>query len=580
MGYKVNEVYTLKVVGMIFDTHTDRNYIQVQDDNLYFYKVKPYLWHIEWGGTPDTIDCVVTGFDSHGSPKFVIRRLDMLEKFYSIGETYTFHISSDKCIDPKTGKKFYEITDKVQDISQRYYTEEDYKDGDSLELTVSNIIETVSKSAYLKFGKTLENNAFNLPTNKLTIDYEMEADLQEARKKVGGSEGLHVEWKSSIAYVAGEIKPNIDKQLGVIMRVIASFQNSEGGTLYIGVNDNGQISGINQDFQYLNTGYDVVENGYKYSQTLDSYQLKIHNTAVKRLGKSANSNIDIKFAKEGELYYCIIDVKPNKRPVYLDGNKLFQRAGNMIQMLTDEEMSNFVIDRSSFIPKTITCTPPIHDPIVNVEQETAPITPAVHIIEHKDSDVKFFMRFYKDGQWAYSKKKSTKSDYLIEFPIYKDTLKESLLLCYANGCINRISPYEFLNPKRSDNKRKYKKENTIYSNGFNTDSQLVAIYSCFDKDYIAIKCFNDEGVSYAKVHSIDAFTKYEAIQSKGKQAVPTGATNVSYTLIQSGQFHFVSALYLKNYLTTTSYGFKVKNIQLQSSIQNLDKLNRQEAIPH
>lgn len=579
MNYKVNEVYTLKVVGMIFDTHTDRNYIQVQDDDQILYNIKPYLWHLEWGGTPDTIDCVVTGFDNMGSPRFIIRKLDMLEKFYSIGETYIFNISSNKCFDSKTGNKFYEITDKVQDITQRYYTEEDYNEGDKIELKVSNIIETVTKNAYLKFEKIVDGNTSEI-TNKLGIDYETDADLQEARKKVGGCEGLHIEWKSSIAYVAGEIVPNIDKQLGVIMRVIASFQNSDGGTLYIGVNDNGQICGINQDFQFLNTGYDVIEMGFKYSQTLDSYQLKIHNTVVKRLGKSANSNIDIRFAKEGELYYCIIDVKPNKRPVYLDGNKLFQRAGNMIQMLTNEEMSNFIIDRSNFTPNAFPCSTPIQDPIVNIEQETAPITPSVNIIERKDSDIKFFMRFYEDGQWAYSKKKSTTLDYLIEFPIYKDTLKESLLLCYANGCITRISPYEFLNPKRSDNKRKYKKEDTRYSNGFYADSQLVGIYSCFNKDYIAIKCTDCEGTSYAKVHSIDAFTKYEAIQSKGKQAVPTGAVNISYTLIQSGQFHFVSALYLKNYLTTTSYGFKVKNIQLQSSIQNLDKLNRQEAIPH
>lgn len=110
----------------------------------------------------------------------------------------------------------------------------------------------------------------------------------------------------------------------------ASFQNAKGGNLYIGVNDNGAISGINQDFQYLNTGTDVTEHGMKYSASLDSYQLKIHNAIKARLGAMSNSNIDIKFAKEGDLYYCIVSVQPMRRPVFLDQTALFQRSGKAL----------------------------------------------------------------------------------------------------------------------------------------------------------------------------------------------------------------------------------------------------------
>lgn len=579
MIYKQFEVYTFKVLGLILDIKSDRYFMKIQDEDLNTYNVKPYLWHIEWGNTIDTIDCVFRGNDILGRPKFVIRKLDMLEKFYEIGKTYTFNIGSSKLKDQNTGSEYYEIVDRTQEISQRYYTNENHNEGDTIELKVLDITENVAKDAFLRFERptTDQTGANGTSTTSNNNDKATDDELKAVREKVGGQEGLHVEWKSSIAYVAGDIVPNIDKQLGVIMRVIASFQNSEGGTLYIGVNDNGQISGINHDFQHLNTGYDVTELDYKYSPTLDSYQLKIHNAVVQRLGKAANSNIDIKFAKEGDLYYCIVEVKASKRPVYLDGNKLFQRAGNMIQILTYEDMTNFVIDRNSKYAQAQSKAPVVvssKSNIVQIEKENTPILQPANTITRNSDDVKFYLRFFNDGQWSYSKKPSTERDIMIEFPIYKDTLKESLLLCYANGCINRISPYEFLNPKRNG-RRRYKTENTKYSNGLYQDSQLVAVYSCYDKDYIAIKCTDSDGINYAKVHDVDIFTKYDSINSKGKQAVPTGSTNVSYTLIQSSQFHFVSALYMKKHKTTTDHGFRVKNIQMKSTFENLEKLTKQ-----
>lgn len=575
MTYQKFEIYTFKVLGIILDPKSDRWFMQIENDDQEKFNVKPYQWHLEWAGTIDTVNCVCVGNDMFGRPKFVIRKYDILEKFYSVGESYTFVINSEKTIDQNSRQTFYEILDKSQDISQRYYSNDDLNEGDPITLTVAGITESARKDAFLKFQDT-NCGTGNPLVKKGFIDKDTEEELINARKKVGNFEGQHVEWKSSIAYLAGEIEPNIDKQLGVIMRVIASFQNAEGGTLYIGVNDNGQICGINQDFQYLNTGHDVTEMNYNYTPTLDSYQLKIHNTAILKLGKTANSNINIKFAKEGDLYYCIIEVKACRRPVYFDGNKLFQRVGNMTQMLTHEDMTNFILDRNSH-STTVTeaITERVETNLVEPQLETAPILQPSVITRHSDNDVKFYLRFYADGQWSYSKKSSAEADILREFPIYKDTLKESLLLCYANGCITRISPYEFLNPKRSDNKRKYKKENVRYSNGYNQEAELLAVYSCFDRDYLAIRSTDTDGIQYAKVHEVDAFTKYEAIQSKGKQAVPTGASEISYTLIQSSQFHFVSALYLKSYKTTTEYGFHQKDPQLKSTFENLEKLERQ-----
>lgn len=568
MSYQVNEVYNLKVLGIYLDSRTEQHYLKLQDAEGAEYKVKPFRYHIEWAGELDSVNCVCCGLEPR--PWFKLRKLDLLEKFYQVGDEYPF-VVREKCTD-NNGAQYYVIEDNILEIKQRYYTKEEHDVGDIFLLTVKSIDETSFKDAFLSFVP--ENQSETKPEVKALVkDVEVIEDLSEARAKVGGAEGQCVEWKSSIAFVAGQINPDIDKQLSVILKIIASFQNSKGGTLYIGVNDNGVVSGINQDFQYLNTGNDVTEYGYTYNTTLDSYQLKIHNAVKERLGVLSNSHIDINFAQEGELYYCIIKVAPTRRPIYLDQQAIYQRAGNMCQRLRGEDMTNFILDRErQYSQYDVETTTQPQVKYVEKEQEALPLPSQVITSETSSLEVKFYMQFYTNGQWSYSKKKSDATDIKVEVPIYKETLKEVLLLCYNNGCVNRIRPYDFLNPKRANGKRGWKEEGRRYENGFNLEAELMAVYSCHCNDYIAVFSTDKDFEQYAKVHSISALTERNAIQLKGIQTVPSDFTTVSFALIPAGKYHFVSALGLKNYQTTTSYGFRRKNIQLRTTFESLDNL--------
>ena len=568
MSYQVNEVYNLKVLGIYLDSRTEQHYLKLQDAEGAEYKVKPFRYHIEWAGELDSVNCVCCGLEPR--PWFKLRKLDLLEKFYQVGDEYPF-VVREKCTD-NNGAQYYVIEDNILEIKQRYYTKEEHDVGDIFLLTVKSIDETSFKDAFLSFVP--ENQSETKPEVKALVkDVEVIEDLSEARAKVGGAEGQCVEWKSSIAFVAGQINPDIDKQLSVILKIIASFQNSKGGTLYIGVNDNGVVSGINQDFQYLNTGNDVTEHGYTYNTTLDSYQLKIHNVVKERLGVLSNSHIDINFAQEGELYYCIIKVAPTRRPIYLDQQAIYQRAGNMCQRLRGEDMTNFILDRErQYSQYDVEAPTQPQVKYVEKEQEALPLPSQVITSETSSLEVKFYMQFYTNGQWSYSKKKSDATDIKVEVPIYKETLKEVLLLCYNNGCVNRIRPYDFLNPKRANGKRGWKEEGRRYGNGFYLEAELMAVYSCHYNDYIAVMSTDGSYDQYAKVHAISAVTEHTAIQLKGNQMVTSDTTTVSFALIPLNKYHFVSALAHKDYQTTTSNGFKRKNIQLRSTFESLDQL--------
>ena len=66
-----------------------------------------------------------------------------------------------------------------------------------------------------------------------------------------GEETIDTEYKTSIVFPAGNShSANPDKQMEEIMKVINSFLNTVGGTLYVGVNDYGLGTGVEEDLNH------------------------------------------------------------------------------------------------------------------------------------------------------------------------------------------------------------------------------------------------------------------------------------------------------------------------------------------
>lgn len=566
--YQENEVYTFKALGINFDSKTEQHYLLVEDPEGFQFRVRPYRYQIDWAGDFDTVDCVARINEGTGNLWFVQRKLDILEQLYEVGEEYPFFVREQHT--DQNGSNYYLIEDNIQEITQRYYTKAKHDIGDCILLTVSGILESPKKDAYLKFEPESAHTAHAKPAEK---DKEVIKEFAAERAKVGGSEGQKVEWKTSIAYVAGEIEPNIDKQLSIILKIIASFQNSKGGDLYIGVNNNGVITGIHYDLPHLNSGADTIEQNRKYSQTLDSYKLKIHNAIKDRLGAMSNANVDIRFAKEGDLHYCIVSVKPTLRPVFLDGAALYQRAGNMCQRLRGEEITNFILNREREYKENVEeYVKPIVDNLVMEDKQKDVITipQPVATIMDKEKKVRWYMQFYENGTWSYSKTRSKTAGIAIEVPIYRDCVNGALLICYDNGHVCRINPSEILAGGRCS---KWKPEGKIYKNGLNKGLNVAAVYCCGSRDYLAIFSNGADGVEYAKVHNLEAITERTVLNCQGNQVVKTGTpAGVRYALITADKFHFVSSLVLKDYQTTLTNGFRRKNIQLRATFDMLDKI--------
>ena len=170
-----------------------------------------------------------------------------------------------------------------------------------------------------------------------TVDTEVETPLEEM---IAEGESGDLEFKSSFRW---SYQGNcIDKRLeDVILKSIAAFSNSDGGTLLIGVNDEGEILGLEHDYAEL--------DGNK-----DEFELHLRNLVNKSLGVGFGaSNLSVSFPSVEEKEVCKIEIKRANTPQYLavldknnnKSDKFYVRSGNSSVELPLKEVSAYVQSR-------------------------------------------------------------------------------------------------------------------------------------------------------------------------------------------------------------------------------------------
>ena len=108
----------------------------------------------------------------------------------------------------------------------------------------------------------------------LSIETENDADLEADGGIYLGIESGTQEFKTSMVYPSNNhMQPDEYAQnLNVLKGVCAFLNSTTGGTLYLGVNDQGMVVGIENDMKFLNF------------HTIDSYMRYIQDTAKKHFG--------------------------------------------------------------------------------------------------------------------------------------------------------------------------------------------------------------------------------------------------------------------------------------------------------
>ncbi len=126
---------------------------------------------------------------------------------------------------------------------------------------------------------------------------------QRLRDLILGGETKVVEFKSTARLNLHTKDKDVAVEWGVL-KSIAAFANSYGGTLLVGVQDDGTVVGVEGDLPYVK------------HQNLDGWKLRLNDAVATSMGKVTASDLDVStcFLDGGSVVR--IDVGPSAKPVF------------------------------------------------------------------------------------------------------------------------------------------------------------------------------------------------------------------------------------------------------------------------
>lgn len=173
--------------------------------------------------------------------------------------------------------------------------------------------------------------------------------VESKQRRLTVSEDLYHEFKTSAIYPAdNHMKPDEYRQGQVIARTVASFLNTEGGTLYLGVDNAGNLIGLDNDFRYISH---TQAGDYDIRETLDRYNLYLQKSLRRYLGTTVDGLslvpdfIDLQYEQVDSLWICHITVRPfTGRAVLLkpDDKLYLRRIGETVEVRDATEKRRFI----------------------------------------------------------------------------------------------------------------------------------------------------------------------------------------------------------------------------------------------
>jgi hypothetical protein len=160
---------------------------------------------------------------------------------------------------------------------------------------------------------------------------------------IAEGESDELEFKSSLRWDTKQ--QVINKKLEeVIVKSVAAFANGQGGTLLIGVNDDGEILGLDRDYSSLGEG------------DRDKFELHLRNLLSQHLGVAFVANkTKVRFPSVNDREICQIDITPSSKPIVVKltdkigqiQERFYVRSGNSARELPMSEMQVFIKERFS-----------------------------------------------------------------------------------------------------------------------------------------------------------------------------------------------------------------------------------------
>lgn len=186
----------------------------------------------------------------------------------------------------------------------------------------------IESDDYEVFLQSRSNNIYNELKARIELEH-IEPEKDEIEELVLGGESETVEFKSTLRYDLHQKIVN-KKMEYIIAKTIAAFMNCNGGNLLIGVDDNMNSLGLEDDFSTLKKG------------DIDGFELQLIEVIKKYIGREFSSHIKISFPTFDDNQICHVKVSKSSKPIFteFEGREdFFVRSGCSSQPLSREEQS-------------------------------------------------------------------------------------------------------------------------------------------------------------------------------------------------------------------------------------------------
>ncbi len=119
----------------------------------------------------------------------------------------------------------------------------------------------------------------------------------------------------------------------MVLKTIAAFLNSAGGTLIIGVEDDGNIWGLEKDLKLVP------------GKNLDGFEQQLMNLISSHIGTAYAGLLKTRFAEIDGNVICAVDVERAPEPAYVEDSKgktFYVRMGNTTRSLDVHEVHSYI----------------------------------------------------------------------------------------------------------------------------------------------------------------------------------------------------------------------------------------------
>ncbi|MEX1221628.1 MAG: ATP-binding protein, partial [Idiomarina sp.] len=233
---------------------------------------------------------------------FTIKGVGKSQALPESGFRISFNILTAKSFDSKEGKEVLKLLGRIS-------SEADMTSAPALEklLSLESELKLTPQSLLEKFVKELINSD--------------ETDFVEFKEAL------------SIPRVPNEKNSSAPKSIEYqTLKCIAAFLNSEGGHLLLGVDDSGNIMGVER------------EVNANFQGSYDKFYRHIQTIIKDRLGSDASRLTEIKPCSINDKRIIVINVTPASRPIELK-SKFFIRKFAKCEALSEETLKDYIKER-------------------------------------------------------------------------------------------------------------------------------------------------------------------------------------------------------------------------------------------